>query len=459
MAAKDTFALVGQTLQNLRFDALVDEGGFGYVYRGRHLGMDEPVAIKCLKIAGGNSELGSFESRFRDETKIAYRLSQGSLDIVRSISSGTLVTPHGMTVPYMVLEWLDGRTLTVEMNARKNNDLPPFTFEETMKWMTSAARALAHAHAEGVVHRDVKPSNLFVAETRDGKRVKVLDFGLAKILAPDTFMKPEAQPTASHVFVCSPAYGAPEQFSRELGALSPATDVYSFAFVLMEMMSGKKVREVSNLMEGMLRAIDPRFASPSPSSLGIALPSAVERVFIKAVALDPKERWKDAGEFWDELEAAAIAPENSGPTLVDPVPAGVQDAMNEARRRAEAFGAAGGKGGTLAMAEGAKSIEATLPMTHAPKRPAKVEPAPAAVRTLPLDARLDGRRGDARTSAGSQRAAAPADAGPTQRPQLASVPPADVPMQKSGLWPWVIAIVVFVLAAAGTLAIFGRHKP
>ena len=453
--AKDTFALIGQTLQNLRFDALVDEGGFGYVYRGRHLGLDEPVAIKCLKIAGGNTELGSFESRFRDETKIAYRLSQGSLDIVRSISSGTLTTPNGMSVPYMVLEWLDGRTLAVEMSARRNNDLPPFTFDETMKWMTSAARALAHAHAEGVVHRDVKPSNLFVAETRDGKRVKVLDFGLAKILAPDTFMQPEAQPTASHVFVCSPAYGAPEQFSRELGALSPATDVYSFAFVLMEMMAGKKVREVANIMEGMLRAIDPRFASPSPASLGIGLRGPVERVFIKAVALDPKERWKDVGELWDALEEAAIAPEVTQPTLVDPVPAGARAALSstlndeallEARRRAGAFGA-GGKGGTLAM-DPLKGVEATLPMVHAPKRPANVETdaEPIGMKTLPLGARLDARL------------AAP-EAAPLPRPQLASVPSAEVPMHKAGLLPWVVVIVVVVLAAAGSFAILGRHRP
>jgi serine/threonine-protein kinase len=455
--AKDALSLVGQTIQNIRFDQIVDEGGFGYVYRGHHLGLNEPVAIKCLKVRGGNDELGSFESRFRDETKIAYRLSQGSLDIVRSISSGTLTTALGMVVPYMVLEWLDGRTLSVEMTARKNNGLPPFTFEETLSWMESAARALAHAHAEGVIHRDVKPSNLFVAETRDGKRVKVLDFGLAKILDPDTFMKPEAQPTASHVFVCSPAYGAPEQFSRELGALSTATDVYSFAFVLLEMMSGKKVREVGSIMEGMLRAIDPRFASPSPASLGVGLRGPVERVFIKAVAIDPKERWADVGAFWNALVEASRAAEHSGPTLVDKVPAGAMDALDEARRRAEAFRLVGqgGKGGTLGMApvKGQPEVapDQTLAMAFAPKRPDPSEPSVpnqqgnVQVRTLPLDA----------TSPAVPELADPVTHPP--RAQYPSLPPAAPPMQSS-LMPWLVAVVVFVLAAAGTLAFLGRKR-
>jgi len=309
----------------------------------------------------------------------------------------------------------------------------------------------------------VKPGNLFVAETRDGKRVKVLDFGLAKILAPDTFMKPEAQPTAAHVFVCSPSYGAPEQFSRDIGALSPATDVYSFAFVLMEMMTGKKVREVGNIMEGMLRAIDPRFASPSPSSLGLELSPAIEKVFVKAVSLDPLERYKDAGEFWDALEEAAVAVEEP-PPKTDPLPSDPkQKAREELARIAERFkGVNLGKGGTLAMPEGSRPLESTISMANAPKRPDKVETEPLAKpmaeRTLPLGTRLPSAPGPVTPQVLDGRDTLPPR--PRQRqPSFPAMQEQTRAPEKSNVVPWIIAIVVFLLAAVGTLAIVSRHKP
>jgi serine/threonine-protein kinase len=349
--AKDTLALVGQTIDNVRFDAIVDEGGFGYVYRGRHLGLDEPVAIKCLKILGPSAEeLGGFEARFRDETKILYRLSQGNLDICRSISSGTLKTRNGVQVPYMVLEWLEGRTLSSEIKTRRASGRAAFTLAEAMALLDSAAGALRHAHTEGVVHRDIKPTNLFIADTRDGRRVKVLDFGLAKIVDPEGFMRPESSPTAAHVFVCSPAYGAPEQFSKDIGAIGAWTDVYSFTLVLLELLSGQRVRDARTLIEGMLKAIDPRFCSPTARSLGVHVSDAVEKVLARSVALEPHERWKDVGAMWDALRAA-VASSESAKTMHDEVPAGARE---DVMRRVEAFRASvvpgkGGKGGTVGM--------------------------------------------------------------------------------------------------------------
>src|SRR5215472_9883635 len=107
-AAGDLFGFVGQHIEPMvRVEAHVGEGGFSSVYRGRHLGLNEDVAIKCMKLPPG---LGpELIERFRAESRISYRLSQGNLDIVRSISSGTAKSPtRGIVVPYIVLEWLEG---------------------------------------------------------------------------------------------------------------------------------------------------------------------------------------------------------------------------------------------------------------------------------------------------------------------------------------------------------------
>ena len=123
MTPSDPFGLVGQVLDGqFRVEKLVGEGGFSAVYRGHHLGLDEPVAVKCLKLppALGAQLVDSFVQRFRDESRILYRLSQGNLHIVRSIGAGaTKATNQGMVVPYMVLEWLEGRSMANDFTVRK----------------------------------------------------------------------------------------------------------------------------------------------------------------------------------------------------------------------------------------------------------------------------------------------------------------------------------------------------
>jgi serine/threonine protein kinase len=270
--------------------------------------MDEPVAIKCLKPRTGQPALvESFAKRFRDETKIAYRLSQGNLDIVRSISSGTLNAPAGGLVPYMVLEWLEGHPLTEELFLRKEDRRGPMPLLEAVEMLDSAAGAIGFAHSQGVVHRDIKPGNLFLAQTRAGTRLKVLDFGLAKIIDPEGFMAPSGAETGSNIYIASPSYGAPEQFSKKMGPIGAWTDVYSLAMVLLEMMTGKKVRAADNLVDGMMKALNPDTASPTPKKLGIDVPPEVDAVFARATVIAVEQRYKDANEFWTALKDAMMA--------------------------------------------------------------------------------------------------------------------------------------------------------
>jgi serine/threonine-protein kinase len=377
----DALGLVGATIDQVRFDACVDAGGFGLIYRGYHQGLGETVAIKCLRIAAIQKTNAAMREalagRFRDEVKLLYRLSQGNLDIVRCIGSGTLIaTTTNEYTPYMILEWLDGCTLSAELKERRRRKLGARSLEDAMTLLDSAAGALSYAHTHDVVHRDVKPGNLFLTRTREGVRMKVLDFGLAKILSDEAIgIRPSVE-TGVGVHFCSPSYGAPEQFTASMGKIGPWTDVYSLAMVLLEVMVGDKVRQAGTLAEGLLKAIDKKTGSPTASSLGLRLPPAVEEVLARAVAQDPVERPHDVGVFWTLLKAAA-----SGGPKRDLNATVADDGVNEAMLQVRAAQAAGQPSpftGTMLMQSapaGAPHLMAPLPAAGRPP-----EAAPAAGR-------------------------------------------------------------------------------
>ena len=306
--AVDAFGLAGQVIDaQLRVDEAVGEGGFSVVYRGHHLGLDEPVAIKCLKLSAAidASLIDSFIRRFRDESRICYRLSRGNLDIVRSITSGTTTTPRGVLLPYMALEWLDGRSLADELRDRRAKKLSGRPLEEMVQLLDPAANAIAYAHAEGVVHRDLKPGNLFLCTTREGTRLKVLDFGLAKILHDDVLGTVPLK-TGKDLLLFSPSYGAPEQLDPKLGAVGPWTDVYALAIVLLELLRDKKVRSidaVGGVGGAVIQALDPK-DRPTPRRYGVPIGEEVEAVMARAVALRPQDRPRNVGEFWRLLHDA-----------------------------------------------------------------------------------------------------------------------------------------------------------
>ena len=305
----DALGLVGSTIDQVRFDACVDAGGFGLIYRGFHEGLGETVAIKCLRIASiqktNEAIREALAGRFRDETKLLYRLSQGNLDIVRCISSGTLVAPKTKEyTPYMVLEWLDGCTLSTELKERRDRKLGVRNLDQAVQLLDSAVGGIAYAHSHDVVHRDVKPGNLFLTRTREGVRMKVLDFGLAKILSDEAIGVRPSVETGIGVHFCSPSYGAPEQFTSSIGKIGPSTDVYSLTLVLFEVLRGEKVRPANNLADGLMKALDEKTGSPTATDLGLELPAAVEALLRKAVAQNPADRPHDAGVFWSLLKDA-----------------------------------------------------------------------------------------------------------------------------------------------------------
>ena len=291
MSVADVLGLVGSTVDQIRFDECIDTGGFGIVYRGWHLGRNEPVAIKCLRLTRlanlTDAARGSLIHRFHDETKILQHLSHGTHDIVKCLSSGQLFAPAtGERIPYLVLEWLDGRTLSADLAERRERGLPGRSLRETLDLIESAALAIAHAHAQGIVHRDIKPANLMLVRVQTGSRLKVLDFGLAKILAEPGAGKNIA--TADGIQLFSAAYCPPEQLSPQAGEIGPWTDIFALALVMLEVMRGDRVRH-------------PMTSALRPSSLGITLPPAVEDLLARATSPSPLERPANANIFWSAL--------------------------------------------------------------------------------------------------------------------------------------------------------------
>jgi serine/threonine-protein kinase len=311
--------LIGQTLDGqFRVDEVIGEGGFSIVYKGLHLGLGEAIAIKCLKLEAslGSAMVESFLRRFRDEGRILYRLSQGNLHIVRSIASGTTIVPGTSSlIPYTVLEWLEGRSLAQELDLRRAAGMRGRTLEEVMLLLDSAAMAVAYAHEAGVVHRDLNPGNIYLAQTREGVRAKVLDFGLAKVVSDHYLELGPRALTFGKIRIFSPAYAAPEQLDDRIGKIAPWTDVYTFAIVLLETLCDEPAVGGEDLGVIAGKTLDP-VSRPTPRVLGLGpdrIPDSVEAVFARALALDPRERFRDLGEMWGTLKAALRRPDGRPP--------------------------------------------------------------------------------------------------------------------------------------------------
>jgi serine/threonine protein kinase len=314
VAPTDPFGLIGQVLDgHFRVERCIGEGGFSIVYKGTHIGLGEPIAIKCLKLpaALGSAIVDSFVKRFRDESRLQYKLSQGNLHVVRSIASGTTIAPAtSALVPFTVLEWLEGRSLASEFADRRARGMTGRPLEEVVRLLDSAIEAVAYAHAQGVVHRDLNPGNLFLAMTPSGVRLKVLDFGVAKVMADSVLAMPSAR-TVGNIRMFAPVYGAPEQFDERVGAIGPWTDVYAIALVTLEAFADRTVMEGEHVGEFAMKAVD-RANRPTPRKIGLAVGDEVEAAFGRALALSPKERPRDAGEFWGLLKHAIQVDARSG---------------------------------------------------------------------------------------------------------------------------------------------------
>ncbi len=308
---EDPFGLVGSTLDGqYRIDQVVGEGGFGVVYKGWHVSLEQPIAIKALKVlADERSIQDALFAKFKDEAKLLYTLSQESLNIVRSMDFGATTSPNGLWAPYMVLEWLAGKSLADDLSDRRRRGLRGRTLDEALSLLEPAAEGLSVAHQHRVAHRDIKPANFFLLAADSGPRVKVLDFGIAKIVR-DNELPGTRSPFASFTWL----YAAPEQLDPRVGQSGLTTDVYSFALLLTELLTDRVPVEGRDVVT-LLRAATDVTVRPTPKQRGVNVPDGIEVVCRRALAVDPRSRFASIGELWAALVAArrSSVPQIMGP--------------------------------------------------------------------------------------------------------------------------------------------------
>ncbi|MFO0693305.1 MAG: serine/threonine-protein kinase [Polyangiales bacterium] len=282
-------ALVAHTYRVVRRMA---RGGMGRLYEAEHVRLGRRVTLKVMHehFAANPDLVARFEREARAASRIRHPNVLEVVDVVR--------TPCGR--PAIVAEYLEGNDLQVELD---RHDRP--TTRDAIVWTRDLARGLGAAHDAGVVHRDVKPSNVFLARTPGGIVVKVLDFGVAKVAGDDKL-------TRTGAVVGTPAYMAPEQARGALLA-DARSDVYAVGALLYRLATGFTPYEPGDPSTTLGRVLseDPR----PPRDLAPDLPIAVEAVVQRAMARDPSLRFESMEALASALDAIASSFERSPRTL------------------------------------------------------------------------------------------------------------------------------------------------
>ncbi|HEX3597210.1 MAG TPA: protein kinase, partial [Polyangiaceae bacterium] len=304
MAFADPLGLVGAKLGQYVVCEAITEGGVAVIYRGEHDTLQSAVAIKVLiPDAVADTVRGTLEQMFLREAQILSQLR--SEDILRALDHGRIVCPaDGIERPYLVTDFLVGRPLSDDLEQR-TAEIPrrPYTLEEAVTVLDPIARALSVCHANGIVHRDVNPRNVFLEDAGAGRvRAKLIDFGFAKEVYRTQALRLET--VDATLFARSPDYAAPEHYDRETyGELSETTDIYTLALMLVEMLTLERpLRGVTD--NDLWHATKDENDRPTPNNRGARVNDRVEALFAEAVAVDQLKRPQVLSEWWERLTAA-----------------------------------------------------------------------------------------------------------------------------------------------------------
>ncbi len=264
-------------------ERLIGEGGFGKVFAGVHPVIGKPVAIKVLHLR--YSADPDIVSRFVAEARAVNQIGhEGIIDI---FAFGSL--PDGRQ--YYVMELLEGRTLRRLIKDRGRLEL-----DETVDLLRQVGGALDAAHAAGVAHRDFKPDNIFLTPRGDRWRVKLLDFGVAKLMSPESNVDHR---TATGASVGTPAYMAPEQVVGK--NVDHRADIYAFGVVAFHMLTGQLPFAADSAFSIMTAHVNE--PPPDPLALVDSLPRGLEQVLGWALAKSPEDRPPSCLAFVDRLAA------------------------------------------------------------------------------------------------------------------------------------------------------------
>ena len=267
-------------------EQLLGEGGMGFVYRGRHKVIDKRVAIKILKTDQKREK--ELTDRFLQEAKSASSI--GNPHIVDISDFGVL--PDGAT--YFVMEFLDGQGLGDQMEAHKGT---PWSVPRILHIAKQIASGLAAAHEAGIVHRDLKPDNVMIV-SRGGDKdfVKILDFGIAKVMGDES----------QRITRAGSVFGTPHYMSPEQAAGTPVdqrTDIYALGVILYELASGRVPFDADNFMgiltQHMYKAPVPILALVPPPG---EVPPGLDAIVLKCLSKKPEGRYAAMTELAEDLE-------------------------------------------------------------------------------------------------------------------------------------------------------------
>jgi eukaryotic-like serine/threonine-protein kinase len=269
-------ALPGTVLDGkYRLEEKIGAGGFGAVFRGTHLGLDLPVAIKVFRPMVGNDTPDALE-RFRQEGIAASRIRHPNA--VEILDNGISATG----IAYLVMELMHGRTLDTELK-----QLGTLSLDRTAEILIPVCEALADVHAAGIVHRDISPSNIYLHQGKRGEVVKLLDFGLSKMLgAACDATQPAVTITGS--LAGTPAYMAPERFTGSV--CDGRSDVYSLGVIMYRMLSGRPPFDPGDGGQFAIAMLHLTADPPPLPPLGADVPAELDPLVRRTMARDPAQR-------------------------------------------------------------------------------------------------------------------------------------------------------------------------
>ncbi len=300
--------LIGQTLAQYQILEQIGEGGMATVFKAYQPGLNRHVAIKVLPPYIAEKE--GFVERFTREAQAIGNLHHPNILPVYD-------TGQDKGYGYLVMRYIP--------NARTLADLmkQPLSNEQIISLTTQIAEALDHAHQAGIVHRDVKPSNILV----DGDWILLSDFGLAKML------ETPSEITGTGVGIGTPAYMSPEQAKGE--QVDHRTDIFALGIILFEMLTGQVPHKAETPLATVMKRISEPL--PSPRSLNPDIPEAVEMVLMKALARESANRFHSAREMIKSLQdgfagkAVEIAPEQVERTIFSPSSKALRSPVSQPR--------------------------------------------------------------------------------------------------------------------------------
>jgi serine/threonine protein kinase len=258
----------------------IGRGAMGVVYRARDPVIDRTVALKAIN-ATGSGETESFHLRFRQEAQAAGRLSHPGIVTIYDVGE-----QDDSRAPYIVMEYVAGRTLWATVNEAD----PPLPLDARLDLVQQVAEALDCAHREGIVHRDIKPTNILV--TPEG-RAKIADFGVAKLHVS------QSQMTVAGGVLGTPSFMSPEQVEGK--PADGRSDLFSLGVILYWILTGRMPFDGESPGEILFKIVS-KEPTP-PSAIYPSIPREFDRVLARALAKNPDDRFQSGLDLRVEIEA------------------------------------------------------------------------------------------------------------------------------------------------------------